>query len=276
MVSIFLAVFVRKGVEFDQVYSNSWLPAHYTKPPKLGNKGGVAISVRLGGSLSICAVGVHLPAGENEEATTCRDLAYEEVTAALAAGLAEAQCAHQSLDAYPLAVLLGDVNSRTAISEDAASEAIVGLEAALNVFGSSEHHEVAPDMPLTAATPPSISPDSPEAPTRRRSSRALSLEAHPMTLGLLAHDDIQGGKATYASGYSEAVIDFAPSYKFKPQTSKYDSKPTKIRPPSWCDRILWRGSASTVPLLYESCRVIPSDHNPVCALLRAALANNAS
>jgi hypothetical protein len=41
--------------------------------------------------------------------------------------------------------------------------------------------------------------------------------------------------------FEEAKLKFPPTYKFKVGTNDYDYKTSKIRIPSWCDRILYRG-----------------------------------
>ena len=41
--------------------------------------------------------------------------------------------------------------------------------------------------------------------------------------------------------FEEGKINFPPTYKFKVGTHDYDSE--KVRTPSWCDRILYRGES---------------------------------
>jgi hypothetical protein len=43
--------------------------------------------------------------------------------------------------------------------------------------------------------------------------------------------------------FEEGKINFPPTYKFKVGGQEYDAE--KVRTPSWCDRILWRGEAIT-------------------------------
>lgn len=58
--------------------------------------------------------------------------------------------------------------------------------------------------------------------------------------------------------FKEAEITFKPTYKFHTGTSKYNTK----RIPSWCDRVLYRGSV--IPQKYDSIpAVTSSDHKPV-------------
>ncbi|KAH8276379.1 hypothetical protein KR026_009108 [Drosophila bipectinata] len=60
-------------------------------------------------------------------------------------------------------------------------------------------------------------------------------------------------------GYSEGDINFQPTYKFEPNTDNYDMK----RLPSYCDRILWKGTRIDL-LEYNSIMEIrQSDHKPV-------------
>jgi hypothetical protein len=77
-------------------------------------------------------------------------------------------------------------------------------------------------------------------------------------------------------GFLEHVIDFMPTYKFKPNTNDYVlTKPgtKEKRFPAWCDRILWRqGHKPTTDIgdvrcqRYSSSRgQIVSDHKPVFA-----------
>ena len=86
-------------------------------------------------------------------------------------------------------------------------------------------------------------------------------------LPLLQHDELLRDSApAYRAPFSEAVIEFAPTYKYDIGTSRYDTGP-KRRPPAWCDRVLWRGE-NVLPLAYTSCDgPCCSDHKPVAALL---------
>lgn len=60
-------------------------------------------------------------------------------------------------------------------------------------------------------------------------------------------------------GYSEGDINFQPTYKFEPNTDNYDMR----RLPSYCDRILWKGTRIEL-LDYNSIMEIrQSDHKPV-------------
>jgi len=78
--------------------------------------------------------------------------------------------------------------------------------------------------------------------------------------------------------FHEGLLEFAPTYKYQPGTDDYDRRPEKkIRPPAWCDRILWRTTSTpiTTPssadrepvrlLSYRRSELNPSDHKPVSA-----------
>jgi len=77
-------------------------------------------------------------------------------------------------------------------------------------------------------------------------------------------------------GFEEANIQFLPTYKFIPGTSRYDDRPDKkMRAPAWCDRILWRVTRDPrhlQPLYYGSCeQLVASDHKPVMGLFDVAV-----
>lgn len=68
-------------------------------------------------------------------------------------------------------------------------------------------------------------------------------------------------------GFYEGKIDFAPTYKYIPQTNVYDRRPDKkLRAPAWCDRILWRGSGITLQWYKPVTKMLISDHKPVSAM----------
>eukprot|EP00928_Gymnodinium_smaydae_P062394 TRINITY_DN46271_c0_g1_i1.p1 TRINITY_DN46271_c0_g1~~TRINITY_DN46271_c0_g1_i1.p1 ORF type:complete len:593 (-),score=134.67 TRINITY_DN46271_c0_g1_i1:128-1906(-) len=64
--------------------------------------------------------------------------------------------------------------------------------------------------------------------------------------------------------FDEMKIDFPPTYKMDPGTSRYDTS-AKQRVPSWTDRVLWLKSGGIRALNYESAASIlrRSDHAPV-------------
>jgi inositol polyphosphate 5-phosphatase INPP5B/F len=70
-------------------------------------------------------------------------------------------------------------------------------------------------------------------------------------------------------GFEEAPLTFLPSYKFIAGTDVYDTRPErKLRPPAWCDRVLWKdqtleGLGAVTPKAYRKSKLKTSDHKPV-------------
>ncbi|OTA53560.1 hypothetical protein K449DRAFT_389738 [Hypoxylon sp. EC38] len=69
--------------------------------------------------------------------------------------------------------------------------------------------------------------------------------------------------------YSEAKIDFLPTYKFDVGTDRYDSS-EKMRIPAWTDRILRKGT-NIRQILYDSAPLRFSDHRPVFATFQCTV-----
>lgn len=72
-------------------------------------------------------------------------------------------------------------------------------------------------------------------------------------------------------GFEEGPLTFLPTYKFIVGTDIYDTRPEKkLRPPAWCDRILWKdqtleGLGAVVLKSYRRSNLKTSDHKPVSA-----------
>lgn len=62
--------------------------------------------------------------------------------------------------------------------------------------------------------------------------------------------------------FDESPIRFAPTYKYDPNSNKYDTS-EKHRAPAWCDRILYRGSGKIKQIGYQRHELQISDHRPV-------------
>ncbi|XP_043722340.1 type IV inositol polyphosphate 5-phosphatase 9-like [Telopea speciosissima] len=74
-------------------------------------------------------------------------------------------------------------------------------------------------------------------------------------------------------GWSEGVIEFAPTYKYYPNSDVYygcdeAKKGEKRRAPAWCDRILWFGKGLKQNQ-YNRGESMLSDHRPVRAIFTA-------
>ncbi|KAJ3098505.1 hypothetical protein HDU97_003961 [Phlyctochytrium planicorne] len=83
---------------------------------------------------------------------------------------------------------------------------------------------------------------------------------------LVEYDQLTKQRATNFNfgfrGFSEGEITFAPTFKYDIHSNQYDTS-EKQRVPSWCDRILWRGSFTQHS--YERVESTISDHRPVSA-----------
>lgn len=70
-------------------------------------------------------------------------------------------------------------------------------------------------------------------------------------------------------GWQEGIINFAPTYKYYPNSSEYygrsEKRGEKKRSPAWCDRIIWYGEGLK-QLLYDRGESKLSDHRPVKAI----------
>ncbi|KAK8628589.1 hypothetical protein V6N13_009176 [Hibiscus sabdariffa] len=71
-------------------------------------------------------------------------------------------------------------------------------------------------------------------------------------------------------GWSEGVINFAPTYKYELNSDKYYGEDLKAgrRTPAWCDRILFYGKGMR-QLRYSRAELKLSDHRPVTAVCTA-------
>ncbi|KAF3906420.1 Synaptojanin-1 [Dactylellina cionopaga] len=69
--------------------------------------------------------------------------------------------------------------------------------------------------------------------------------------------------------YSEAKLDFLPTYRYDIGTDNYDTS-EKMRIPAWCDRILRKGS-NVRQLTYGTSPLKFSDHRPVYATFEATI-----
>ena len=67
---------------------------------------------------------------------------------------------------------------------------------------------------------------------------------------------------------------FAPTYKFQPNTDLYECRPDKkLRAPAWCDRVLWhsKNPGHVTQLNYLRSELNISDHKPVMSSFTASV-----
>lgn len=90
---------------------------------------------------------------------------------------------------------------------------------------------------------------------------------------LLQHDQliIEKEANNTFQGWTEAKINFAPTYKYKTGTKNYSTGGKKERVPAWCDRVQWKAEG-TVVKHYRRAELLQSDHKPVSALLEVPIA----
>ena len=82
---------------------------------------------------------------------------------------------------------------------------------------------------------------------------------------------LEKAKGGILQKYTEAEINFAPSYHFDVGTDRYDTS-EKQRVPSWCDRIIWRQDDKVKPQAYDCVlQAKSSDHKPVTFLGTASI-----
>ncbi|KAL5220693.1 hypothetical protein ABZP36_025406 [Zizania latifolia] len=90
--------------------------------------------------------------------------------------------------------------------------------------------------------------------------------------GLFQNDQLKRElkKGRLFDGWTEGVISFPPTYKYKVNSEKYTSDEPKSgrRTPAWCDRILSFGKGMRL-LAYRTVDIRLSDHRPVTAVYTA-------
>ncbi|EFJ34077.1 hypothetical protein SELMODRAFT_451408 [Selaginella moellendorffii] len=69
-------------------------------------------------------------------------------------------------------------------------------------------------------------------------------------------------------GWQEGAIEFAPTYKYKANSTEYSNGGEKQRTPAWCDRVLWKGKGLR-QINYYRTEYTFSDHRPVTAMFVA-------
>ena len=208
-----------------------------------GNKGAVGVRILLGG-VSLCVVGCHLAAHAAEVFRRNSDAA--QIVSRLVFGPADEAG--------------GSSKPRSASAGRRSGGGVYSSDVAI-VLGDLNYR-----IGLSVA----------EAASCVRAGRVID-HGFPRLMGA---DQLRSemGAGRVFPGFSEPRITFAPSYKFRPGTSKYDlgdetlgAEDKKARTPSFTDRILYRVAPKrfrVLPLAYFSdWRLCESDHKPVAALL---------
>lgn len=95
---------------------------------------------------------------------------------------------------------------------------------------------------------------------------------------LRAHDqlNIERFNNNVFQGFEEGLLEFAPTYKFQPNTDMYECRPDKkLRAPAWCDRVLWhsKNPGHVTQLNYLRSELNISDHKPVMSAFTASVKN---
>lgn len=75
--------------------------------------------------------------------------------------------------------------------------------------------------------------------------------------------------------FDEGILDFAPTYKFDERSREYDTS-SKMRVPSWTDRVLWKGNSMRLLDYSAMHNVLVSDHRPVRAVIALVSLKDAS
>jgi inositol polyphosphate 5-phosphatase INPP5B/F len=89
---------------------------------------------------------------------------------------------------------------------------------------------------------------------------------------LLAADQLcnEIKKGSVFTEWEEAPLAFAPTYKYDPNSTEYDTSDKK-RVPAWCDRILWKSTPTIKSLFYNRFEYLMSDHRPVAAICQVGV-----
>jgi len=219
MYGLYLMIFKKQSVDLS-------LCAQATTTSNLcGSKGGVAIRMQARDSMSITAINMHLPSGEeiNDEAKR-KNAAQGCVDAIAAKWIDSAKLPPGSTGALPpglnhLCVALGDFNFRSTC----------------DASGSPLAKKKAQEMLQTALTDMDFDEYTSKFDERHKiiSHRATARDDEPSP----EHKALETCEVTLPA-FKEAHIAFPPTYKYKRHSNDFDGK----RHPAWCDRVLWHSS----------------------------------
>ncbi|MFH4978014.1 hypothetical protein AB6A40_004723 [Gnathostoma spinigerum] len=223
LVGIMLVIFRRSdckvNVPPESVHSVR-LPTGIQLISRMGNKGGVAVSMQMNDSL-ICFVNSHMAAGtdeldkRNQDYRELSQIRFEEI--------------NKGLFDHDVLFWFGDLNYRLETQSTLTNEDVRELCACEKTF--------------------------------RNMIKFDTLKQQ------------QRDKHIFSDFMEPDILNFRPSYKYDPGTSRWDSS-EKCRCPAWCDRILWWSETSgmVVQLFYDSVdTVVLSDHKPVRSLFKVTV-----
>ncbi|TNY20226.1 Endonuclease/exonuclease/phosphatase [Rhodotorula diobovata] len=194
-----------------------------------GNKGSILLRLVLDDS-SFCFVNAHLAAGKTHPAERERDLI-------------------EILDANPVFPRPSECTREAYVGGGDGTQV---SDAEMIFFAGDLNFRI--DLPREQVLRTLTSCDSP----------------HLAFAELLPHDELVHLRRTSPSfrlrSFSEAPIEFPPTYKYDHRSGSYDTS-DKQRTPSWCDRVLWRAERpkSVVCESYGRFEADISDHRPVAA-----------
>ncbi|GIQ86074.1 hypothetical protein KIPB_007856 [Kipferlia bialata] len=281
----------------------------------MGNKGGVGVLVQIESS-RILFVNSHLAAHTGNVTRRNQDYASINSRLSFPTPLMHPVSGMPRIGDWRQAEKEEEEGVETEVEDVEATPAPVSLEA--TPLLSSEAPTGTPEADSTGDEPPSPAPlplysavDDCDVcvwvgDLNYRLDKSLSYhDAHSLldkgdTETLMQNDqlnrEVREGR-TFRS-FSEAPIQFNPTFKFVPKTDNYyPFKPDKVRPPAWCDRVLYRenrthvhahlsnpvdmssymsgegavppSEAAVTPLFYGSVMALKrSDHKPVYLGLR--------
>lgn len=215
----------------------------------MGNKGGVATRIVLGGTTRVVFLNCHMAAGADKTSLDRRNWDAEQVLLRTKFDPVErdddmADKPSHSLGQEDFAFWFGDLNYRL--------DGIPGED----VRRLLHLHTEGTFRPSLESSRPSVSSDdNGRRPLNSSEDTSIALEdndiephldptsLHTTIASLLPHDQLHGQqnkRNAFHQGWREGPIDFLPSYKYDVgRVGKFDSS-EKQRSPSWCDRILYR------------------------------------
>ena len=248
LVGILLCVYVRQSLHH-AVSDVRWSTTCVGVMGVMGNKGGVVMRFSLH-STSVCIVCAHLAAsrdniqGRNNDYRNIMERTILEAMPSAPVDMGESAAA----GAEPLAMLQQRGNHEDGMQGD---RLLTILDHDIVFWIGDFNYRI--DVSLTQ-------------------DDIMTLLKHNNLTALRKKDQLnmERKRGHVFQGFEEGLLTFAPTYKFQPGTDVYETRPEKkLRPPAWCDRVLWRetgkqGADKAVrQTSYRISHLRPSDHKPV-------------